>query len=85
VTHHGFGHAAEKRPLRPPAIMAADDEQVCGPLRCGLHDLLGRRADWNEFQDGWLRRQALTDCGEQPLGIELGGNQFGGRRPGIAA
>jgi hypothetical protein len=29
VTHHGFGHATEKRPLHSAATMTADDEEVC--------------------------------------------------------
>jgi hypothetical protein len=52
VTHHGFGHATEKRPLPSAATMTADDEEVRRPLLSSLHNLVGRPADLKEFQDG---------------------------------
>jgi hypothetical protein len=52
VTHHGFGHATEKRPLPSAATMTADDEEVRRPLLSSLDNLVGRPADLKEFQDG---------------------------------
>src|SRR5512143_4068389 len=71
VAHDRLGDTTQKQPLNSAASVAADYDQVRGPVFSCFHDLGGRLANMNEFKRRRLHRRAPTECGKESSAILL--------------
>jgi hypothetical protein len=84
VAHDALGDTSEQGALYTTPSVAADHDQISGPVLCSIDDLGKRATDLDEIQRGRLLRQAFTKVVDQLSRLFLGrGDEDGGLNAGV--
>jgi hypothetical protein len=73
MTHHRFSHAAKEYMRNSSAAMAANDDEISGPLLGDPHDLDRRLADFKILKGHQRQQSSPTESSQQlcPLRLRL--------------